>query len=302
MTSNNDFVEVDHVISHSNEEVNELIRNSEQASVFEDYIEFQVFVVRRLLLEGNSLKFQSEAFVVLEKSIYYFDRNEKKLSKLSKGIESLLEYFVSFYQQNGRIINGYFAEIENLENKLFDRNVPSYFMDLWFNVKRDLAKVENFYFRNAVVYKEFLSRMGERLKALGDEFKDIDETIQFQNSNILTFKGRLDSLHHYHDAIKSDRLNNTLLLLTIISGVFLPLNLIVGFFGMNTHGLFFEGNPYGTENVLYLLGGVVVFCLVGMRVLKVIDRYIFRNFLGRYDFYKKLLSRFEDIDAKLRGH
>ena len=43
-------------------------------------------------------------------------------------------------------------------------------------------------------------------------------------------------------------------ILTIISAIFLPLNLVVGFFGMNTSGLpFTEGNN-GTLSVIVTLG------------------------------------------------
>ena len=283
------------------EEVRELIESKEQTSTYEDYESFQLFINRRMILEGNSLKFKSEIYFFKGNAVYFYNRDSQKLERLKKSFEELHERFIILYQKNGRIISGYFEEIESLEVKLFDREMPAYFMDLWFSVKKDLAKVENFYFRNAVVYKEFMSRKADKFLDLKDEFKDIEETIQFQNSSIQTFKGRLDSLHHYYDSIKADKLNNILLLLTIISGVFLPLNLIVGFFGMNTMGLPMDGNPYATDNIIYLLCSVVAFCLIGMRLLKAIDKFIFRTIFGRYNFYKNLFTRIDDFDAKLRG-
>jgi len=298
----NKTVPLEEVITEHLDEVSYLINSDDQASTYEDYESFQFLIIRRMTLHGNSLKFKSEVYIFKDHSVYSYNREHKHLELLKKGTEELHERLFALYQKNGRIITGYFEEIESLETKLFNREMPPYFMDLWFSVKKDLAKVENFYFRNAIVYKEFLGRMGDRLSKFKDEFKDIEETIQFQNSSIQTFKGRLDSLHNYHDSVKADKLNNTLLLLTIISGVFLPLNLIVGFFGMNTDGLPMAGNPHGTQNVIYLLGGVVIFCLVGMRLLKAVDRLIFRTIFGRYDFYKKLFSRIDDIDSKLRGN
>lgn len=39
-------------------------------------------------------------------------------------------------------------------------------------------------------------------------------------------------------AIKNEKMNQSLYFLSILSAIFLPLNLIVGFFGINTNDLF----------------------------------------------------------------
>ncbi|OYZ64605.1 MAG: hypothetical protein B7Y17_03670 [Sulfuricurvum sp. 24-42-5] len=41
-------------------------------------------------------------------------------------------------------------------------------------------------------------------------------------------------------------MNRSIYILTIVSIVFLPLNLVVGFFGMNTGGLPFQDSTMGT--------------------------------------------------------
>ena len=49
-------------------------------------------------------------------------------------------------------------------------------------------------------------------------------------------------------------MNKMIYILTIISAVFLPLNLLVGFFGMNTSGLpFTTPEVNGTLNVIFLM-------------------------------------------------
>ena len=45
-------------------------------------------------------------------------------------------------------------------------------------------------------------------------------------------------------------MNKNIYYLTIISGIFLPLTLITGFFGMNTGGLPLTNNPNGTLYVI----------------------------------------------------
>ena len=48
-------------------------------------------------------------------------------------------------------------------------------------------------------------------------------------------------------------MNRIVYILTLLSGIFLPLNLIVGFFGMNTTSLPFTQTQGSTFNVILLL-------------------------------------------------
>lgn len=289
------------VITHSYDEVNPIVSEPYRYSVFEDYIDFQVFVVRRMRVDEAALGFQSESFVIKGTDVFKYDVDEAGLQQLRGGIESLLRLLESYYHQNYQILNGFAGEIEKLEDFLFSRSIPHYFMDIWFDLKKDLSRIESFYYRNGMVYKEFHKKMEQKLQEFADEFRDVDESIQFQASHVGVLKSRVESIHHYHKSIKDERLNKTLLLLTAISGIFLPLNLIVGFFGMNTEGLYFAGDIDGTDKVLFLLIAVFVVCLLGLKVIRMIDAYLLRYFLGKYDFYRSFVSRLGDFDQRFKG-
>ncbi len=288
------------LISIHREEVQELLSTPDRYSVYEDYDEFQIFVIRRMILAQQSLGFATTSFLFKGATVYLFNIETSEFTLLDLGFSDLLKLIEGYYKENQRIIGGYSAEIEKLEDFLFARDIPQYFMDLWFDLKKDLSRIENYYYRNVVVYREFLRKSSAHFKDLSDEFKDIEENIQFQSTNVQTLKTRLDGLHHYYDSIKHDRLNKTLLTLTVISGVFLPLNLIVGFFGMNTPGLYFGDSPDGTRNVVVLLGAVIIVCLTGLKVARLVDTYILRALLGRYDFYKSIANRLNKIDESFK--
>ena len=70
---------------------------------------------------------------------------------------------------------------------------------------------------------------------------------------------RLDGLYTLISSIKNERLNQNIYILSIISTIVLPLNLIVGFFGMNTGGLFLQNSAFGTLIVLGII--IAVFAL-----------------------------------------
>lgn len=294
-------MKLNELINHHQDEVFLYFSSSEHFSVYENYGDFQVFIVRRMKVAVKSLGFQSEGFLFLGNKIYHFHRNSESFVEVQKGFQGFLLLLEHYQEQNQAIMNSYSSEIERLEDYLFSRRIPGYFMDLWFDIKKDLAKIENFYFRNSVVYREFYRKMEEKFGDSKDEFKDIEESLQFQTSYLLTVKGRQESLHNYYESIKNDRLNKTLLTLTVISGVFLPLNLIVGFFGMNTEGMYFQGDLHGTRNVMLILAMVILVVLMGGKVIQLIDAYVLKYILGRYNFYQNILKRVSDLDQRLKG-
>lgn len=282
-------------------EVGDLIFNPNQPSVYEDYEDFQILIVRKMSIAENNLRFITEVFIIIENNAYHLQQKSGVFYKLKKGNFSMYKLLENFYLENFRIIEIYVAEVEKLEEYLFNRNPPAYFMDFWFDVKKALARAENYYYRSAIVFKEFLKKSQSFIGTLEDEFSDIDDNIKFQTTNLNTLQSRLESLHNYYESIKNDKLNSTLLLLTLISGVFLPLNLIVGFFGINTEGLFFKDDPQGTLKVVIILFGVLVFCLIGLKIIRMLNDYVLKFFLGKHDLYKRLSQKLENLDQQLKG-
>jgi len=69
---------------------------------------------------------------------------------------------------------------------------------------------------------------------------------------------KLDYLYSFYNAKSNDKMNRMIYLLTIISAVFLPLNLVVGFFGMNTSGLPFADGKFGTYNAIMIMVSLVI--------------------------------------------
>lgn len=290
------------IITQCYDEVVGMLVSDEQTSVFEDYREFKVLIMRRMSVSDEKINFVPEGFVIKNETIYYFSRESEQLELLSNDFQDLLTRLEKIYQHNQKIIVSYSTQVEDLEDYLFARNTPRYFMDLWFDLKKDLSRIKNYFFRNSVVYREFYKNTHESFKSFADEYKDVEENIDFQISTIDTLVGRLDGVYKYFESIKADRLNKTLLSLTMISGIFLPLNLIVGFFGINTPALFFMEDPQGSHKVLIVLLGVLLTILLGIKIVQLIDRYLLRFILGRYNFYKKLTSNLEDLGTRLRGN
>ena len=57
---------------------------------------------------------------------------------------------------------------------------------------------------------------------------------------------RVEDIYSFIQSDKNDKINKNIYLLTLLSALFLPLNFITGFFGMNTNGMFLSSFKDGT--------------------------------------------------------
>ena len=74
-------------------------------------------------------------------------------------------------------------------------------------------------------------------------------------SMISEYSLRVEDIYTFIQSDKNDKINKNIYLLTLISALFLPLNFITGFFGMNTNGMFLSSFKDGT---------LIVFAFVAM--------------------------------------
>lgn len=130
--------------------------------------------------------------------------------------------------------NAYFERIlERKENILLKGNLIKNFFKKSFILKQKINKN----LKNLSLLDEALNLLAgtsPHKKALKPIIFAVGVTLK-NNKEIIT---RLNELHLLMSAIKNEKMNQSLYFLSILSAIFLPLNLIVGFFGMNTNDLF----------------------------------------------------------------
>ena len=73
---------------------------------------------------------------------------------------------------------------------------------------------------------------------------------------------KLDYLYSFYNAKSQERTNQILQILTIVSVIFLPLNLAVGYFGMNTTNLPFSNMQNGTFYATLLIVMLAIFATI----------------------------------------
>ncbi|MBE7358386.1 hypothetical protein CSPB12327_06850 [Campylobacter sp. RM12327] len=78
---------------------------------------------------------------------------------------------------------------------------------------------------------------------------------------------RLDDIHAHIISLRNDRITKDIYILTLASTIFLPLNLVTGFFGMNTKGMFFNKFENGTTIVAFIIICIVIL-LISIWIIK----------------------------------
>ncbi|MCB0390930.1 MAG: hypothetical protein KDD58_06560 [Bdellovibrionales bacterium] len=260
---------------------------------------YQLLFLRQLSPKSDDIDFQMYCFLFKDKAVYQFERELGDFTPL-KQKNSFFDFVNSLLLNNKGIVQTFSSEIEALEENLYSRNFPNHFIDMWFDLRNELSKIDRHYFRLVDVIEEFQKSKKHQTVLNSTQYQDLISMIEFTQAIIKDELSRLDILHHYYLSIKGDRLNKSIFILTVISGLFLPLNLVVGFFGMNTENLFFKDNPAGTHYVFYILLGLLALLLFFIPIYRLFDRLVLNYLLGKIDFYKKLSKKFDKFSETFK--
>jgi Mg2+ and Co2+ transporter CorA len=271
------------------------IYNPEHSSIFFESEYYALLIVRFFRIGNDELEGVSVPFVLFEEDMYQFNRQTDDFELMQKGFVSVHEQIHKELQYNERLVDRYVEQVDKLEDSLYTRKISPIFLDVWFDLKKDLTRMSRMFLRTEEAFNKYMQGFGDKASFHMDECLDLLEHVRrYQRmSDLNTIK--LDTLYNYYNSLKNDKMNKNIYTLTVLSGIFLPLNLIVGFFGMNTEGLFFSGNAAGTQNVVMLLGVLFVILLLLFPLVRFIEHYILNKILGRFNLYHNLVKGIKKI-------
>jgi len=272
------------------------IINAQHSSYFFTTDEYTLLITRFFDLQEDGLVGVSTPYIFFtDAQNYKYIRDTKEFELLSDGHESVAISIDAQLDKSEKLIMHYIDEIDRLEDDLYMRKLSPIFLDVWFDLKKDITRMERMLERAYESLKKYTRFYSEKTTFPDHQFANILEHIErYQRLSSLN-SNKLDTLYNYYNSLKNDKMNNNVYALTVLSGIFLPLNLVVGFFGMNTENLFFAGNPSGTLNVVTLLGGLFVVFLIIIPLISLVERLILRRLLGRFNLYNQLVANIKKI-------
>jgi magnesium transporter len=228
------------------------LRNEEHPSIFDENDNYDILIIRLPLL-GETLKSQSNSFVLTKTVSYMYNRTEALFEELEsrfEGPHKILDRKIDKLLKN---FSKYPDMVIDLEESLYDDKFSDSLMTQWFELKRDILRVERILIRGVETLQEVITYYEDDENFPLNHYIDLHEHMDRVKRSAALQLSKLDYIYNFYNARTNERMNRLIYVLTIISAIFLPLNLIVGFFGMNTGGLPFTQNGFGTFNVVLII-------------------------------------------------
>jgi len=233
------------------------LHNVEHPSIFEECEGYCTFIVRIPELT-NDLTMVSLGFIITSQQCYYFNKENNEFeiieniyiglyNLINKRTDKLLKSFVKYQEV-----------ILDMEESLYANNITGDFLSHWLSVKLELLRIERVLVRTTSTMREFIEYYKDNEGFQVNHYTDIHEHLERTMRSATLQLSKLDYLYSFYNAKSNDKMNKMIYILTIISAIFLPLNLLVGFFGMNTTALPFTTGNTGTYYALSLMISLVV--------------------------------------------
>lgn len=231
------------------------LQNPHHPSLFEEHQNYTILVLRLPEQIAHAPKIRSYGFIITGSAVYSYDIKKDELAPFPDGMDGMYRFLDAKIDALMVAIEEISEEILSLEENLYKKLSPL-FMNRWHDLKKELTRSERLLRKAVEILERFIAKTKVSVHFLHNEFNDLHEHLERSLRAIAAANEQLDNLYHYYNLRSSDRMNRSIYLLTVISVIFLPLNLVVGFFGMNTGGLPFQNHPMGTA---YAFGSMITF-------------------------------------------
>ncbi|MBF7043251.1 hypothetical protein IY971_07505 [Campylobacter volucris] len=221
-----------------NEALKQFINSINISNAYYEFEDSDIFI-----LDNEDFKY---IFVFENEQIYSYKDNEMILFSKNDFIAVLKNVL----QTEKDKINSINLSIEKREMLILENKRVKNFLIKYFMLKVKLGKSHKFVSSILESCKICYSKqhfLKKNLKTILINLGNLERNIK---ENIT----RLESIYAYINTVRNEKINKNIYFLSIMSAIFLPLNLIVGFFGMNTKNLFLSENDYGTY---YILGVIL---------------------------------------------
>ncbi len=233
------------------------LHNEAHPSIFDENERYDMLILR-LPVVGKTLMMKSWGFVITPDSSYFYDPAKKSFDALDDRFNAPYQILDKVTDQLLKSFERYKDLIEDMEELLYQNKTPKEFMRTWMDLKRDILRIERVLLRASVAMKDLIDYYDKAERFPLNHYIDITEHLERTMHSCTLQMSKLDYLYSFHQARTNEKMNTLISTLTIISAIFLPLNLIVGFFGMNTSGLPFAEGSNGTFYAFFFMLSLII--------------------------------------------
>jgi magnesium transporter len=243
------------------------LQNEKHPSYFDVNEGYNMFIIRLPVFQ-KELLFESYGFIFTKNASYFYNIEIQEFHKFNNRFREPYEFIDEHINNFMKNFGKYQNTISDMEELLYSDHDRKDFMSDWFALKRDLTRVESVLEKALYAMNDFMEHY--ELNSVNEGFlvnnyADLHEHLERSKHSSTLQLSKLDYIYNFYNTRTNERMNRLIYILTIISAIFLPLNLLVGFFGMNTTGLPFTAEANGTQNVIMTMS--IVFIISSIVVL-----------------------------------
>lgn len=231
--------------------------NDVHPSSFDENEGYDMLIVR-LPVIGKTLETESVGFVITPGNSYLYNKSKQAFEALGDRFEGPHKIIDKMTDRLLKSFSKYQELIGDMEERLYEDRTTGALMTEWLGLKRDILRIERILMRTSDTMQEVLHHYEEEVPFPLNHYMDLHEHIDRILRSATLQLSKLDYLYNFYSARTNEKMNRLIYLLTIISAIFLPLNLVVGFFGMNTGGLPFAEGDFGTLKAVLLMLSLMV--------------------------------------------
>lgn len=236
-------------------------------SMFFTNEEYTLFILRLPKDFNDELEVESYPYVITKGSYYLYDRSAQEFNDLGSFQDLYLDIDKKVNEAM-HVTKEIFSVVEEMEDSFYENRMIKDFNQQWFYYKNAFVRMGRVFSKSIHELEKFISKYKNTEHFLEIHFDDLLEHLERSNRSALHAIEKLDTLYNFHDSVHNEKMNKTIYILTVLSAFFLPLNLVVGFFGMNTTNLPFSKDVGGTFYVISILFVLVLFTFLLILFLK----------------------------------
>jgi magnesium transporter len=243
------------------------LRNASHPAVFDENDGYDMLILR-LPVINQKLEITSIGFIITPDESYLYDRGKDAFKKLGSRFEAPYKILDGMVDELLKSFEGYLDLIVDMEETLYLNKTKESFMNKWLELKRNIIKIERLLIHSSLTMDRAIEYYEKSKNFPLNHYLDLHEHLERTLRSASLQLSKLDYIYKFYTTQTNERINRSIFALTIISAIFLPLNLVVGFFGMNTSGLPFSGGLSGTNSVLILMACLSVITFLAIYFMK----------------------------------
>ncbi|MFT4050072.1 MAG: magnesium transporter CorA family protein [Solirubrobacterales bacterium] len=216
------------------------------------------------------------ATVAAEESLALGKLHDQAEDRSYSGHELLHTVLDALVDSYAPVLDHFDGEIEHLEELLVRRDLKGRELDIH-DLRRRLARIDRTVHRQLESFtsiREVLRRMPDHHAEDFPYFRDLQDHLIHVAESADAMRERIAGLFELYMAALDNRQNIIMKQFTVIAGIFLPLSVVTGFFGMNFGWMIREISGHSAFLLLGVFFPAVILCLL---IAVIAGRGLFRE-------------------------